>query len=97
MHFLYCHYKVHILYVKKPAKTLHNNKPLGHLSNVDRHRALGMVEGGLLYRQVEEGMGCSHPTIARLVEMHNATGSVDDRQRPGRERVIHVSRTGTLF
>ena len=54
---------------------------MGRLSNVDRHRALGLVEGGLSYRQVAER------TIARLVEMHNATGSVDDRQLPGRERV----------
>ena len=60
---------------------------MGRLSNVDRHRALGMVEGGLSYRQVAERMGCSHTTIARLVERHNATGSVDDRQCPGRERV----------
>ena len=64
---------------------------MGRLSNVDRHRALGMVEGGLSYRQVAERMGCSHTTIARLVERHNATGSVDDRQRPGRERVYYTS------
>ena len=59
---------------------------MGRLSNVDLHLALSMVEGGLSYRQVAERMGCSHTTIARLVERHNATGSVDDRQRPGRER-----------
>ena len=68
----------------KASKTFHKNKPMGRLSNVDRHRALGMVEGGL---SVAERMGCSHTTIARLVERHNATESVDDRQRPGRERV----------
>ena len=60
---------------------------MGRLSNVDRHRALGMVEGGLSYRQVAKRMGCLHTTIARLVERHNAMGSVDDRQRPGHERV----------
>ena len=71
----------------KASKTFHKNKPMGRLSNVDRHRALGMVEGGLSYRQVAERRGCSHTTIARLVERHNATGSVDVRQRPERERV----------
>ena len=49
--------------------------PIERLSNVDRHRALGMVEGGLSYRQVAEHMGCSHTTIARLFERHNAKGS----------------------
>ena len=71
----------------KASKTFHKNKPMGRLSNVDGHRAHGMVECGLSYRQVAERMGCSHTTIARLVQRHNATGSVDDRQRPGRERV----------
>ena len=60
---------------------------MGHLSNVDRHRALCMVDNGLSYRQVAECMGCLHTTIARLVERHNSTGSVEDRQRPGRESV----------
>ena len=70
---------------------------MGRLSNVDRHRALGMVKGGLSYRQVAERMGCSHTTIARVVEMHNATGSVDDRQRPGRERVTTRQQDRYLF
>ena len=75
------------LFTLKASKTFHKNKPMERLSNVDRHRALGMVEGGLSYRQVAERMGCSLTMIARLVDRHNATGSVDDRQRPGRERV----------
>ena len=69
---------------------------MGRLSNVDRHRALGMVEGGLSYRQVAERMGCSHTTIARLVERHNPTGSVDDRQCPGRERVTTCQQHGYI-
>ena len=75
------------LFTLKASKTFNKNKPMGRLSNVARHRALGMVEGWLSYRQVAERMGCSHTTIARLVERHNAMGSVNDRQRPGRERV----------
>ena len=71
----------------KASKTFHKNKPMGRLSNVSCHCVLGMGEGGLSYRQVAERMGCSHTTVARLVERHNATGSVDDRQRPGHERV----------
>ena len=84
-------------FTSKASKTFLKNKPMGRLSNVARHRALGMFESGLSYHQIAERMGCLHSTIARLVERHNATGSVDDRQRPGRERVTTRQQDRTLF
>lgn len=57
------------------------------LTREERHRALGMLEGGLSQSQVARRLGCNQCTIARLIQRNHATGSVDDRQRPGRERV----------
>ena len=57
------------------------------LSREQRLRALGMVEAGLSYSDIARRMGCSQPTIRNLVERQNTTGSLDDRPRPGRERV----------
>lgn len=45
-----------------------------------------MIEGGLSCREVARRMGCSHTTVMRLIERNNNTGSVNDRQRPGRQR-----------
>ena len=60
---------------------------MGRLDEVQRHRALGMVEGGLSFHEVGRGMGCSHQTIMKLVERNANTGSLCDRQCPGRQRV----------
>ena len=60
---------------------------MGRLNEAQRHRAVGMVEGGLSFREVARRMGCSHQTIMKLVERNAATGSVSDRQRPGRQIV----------
>lgn len=57
------------------------------LSENGRHRALGLLEGGLSIRQVARRMGCSPPTIMNLRRRFNETQSVRDRARPGRERV----------
>lgn len=57
------------------------------LSAEERNRAQGMLEGGLSQRVVARRLRCHHSTIARLVQRHHATGSVDDRPRPGRQRV----------
>lgn len=57
------------------------------LSDNERHRALGLLEGGMSIRQVARRMGCSPPTIMNLRRRYQETQSVNDRQRPGRERV----------
>ena len=39
---------------------------MGRLNEAQRHRAVGMVEGGLSFREVARRMGCSHQTIMKL-------------------------------
>ena len=56
---------------------------MGRLSEAKHHLAVGMVEGGLSFREVARRMGCSHQTIMNFVERNAATGSVSDRHRPG--------------
>ena len=60
---------------------------MGRLNEAQRHRAVGMVEGGLSFREVARRMDCSHQTIMKLAERNATTGSVSDRQRPGRQKV----------
>lgn len=60
---------------------------MGRLSNAKRHEAIGMIAGGLSYREIARRMGCTHATVRELHQRNIATGSVSDRQRPGRERV----------
>ena len=42
------------------------------------------LEAGLSARQAARRFGCNVSTIARLLERHEETGSVEDRPRPGR-------------
>ena len=60
---------------------------MGRLNEAQRHRAVGMVDGGLSFRKVARRMGCSHQTMMKLAERNATTGSVSDRQRPGRQKV----------
>ena len=60
---------------------------MGRLNDAQRNQAIGMITGGMSYREVARRMNCSHQTISRLVERHTVTGSVDDRPRLGRQRV----------
>ena len=76
---IYSHEKGHLSH-------FHASK-MPRLSRDERMRAVGMVQAGLSYSEVARQMACSQPTIRNLAERHNTTGSVNDRQRPGRERV----------
>ena len=68
---------------------------MGRLNEVQRHRAFGLVEGGLSFREVGRRMGCSHQTIMKLVERNANTGSVCDRQRRDAKELRHVNKTDT--
>ena len=57
------------------------------LSQDERNIALGLIQGGISYRQVARRLNCHHSTIVRLVERFNATGSVAPRPRSGQPRV----------
>ena len=57
------------------------------LSREERLIALGMIQANMNYSQVARHFGCSRTAMRNLVERHTETGSVDDRPRPGRERV----------
>ena len=57
------------------------------LSEDQRERALGMVQGGTSQSQVARIFRVHPSTIGRLVERHQHTGSVHDRPRPGQRHV----------
>ena len=64
-----------------------NKSPTLEFSQLQRHRVVGKVEGGLSFCEVARRMGCSHQTIMKLVERNDTIGSVSDRQRPGGQKV----------
>ena len=53
----------------------------------ERHRAVGLLVGGVGIRQVARMKGCSPQTIINLRRRYQETNYVDDRPRPGAERV----------
>ena len=57
------------------------------LSREERLIALGMIQANNNYSEVARHFGCTRRTIRNLVERNAETGSVDERPRPGRERV----------
>ncbi len=57
------------------------------LSRDQRQCALGILQGGLSYREVARRLGCSHQTISALVDRDTLHNSADDRPRSGRPRV----------
>ena len=57
------------------------------LSRDQRQCALGMLQGGLSYREVTRRIGYSHQTISALVDRDTLHNSADDRPRWGRPRV----------
>ncbi len=57
------------------------------LTEAERQRAMGLLQAGLSCMEVGRRMHCHRTTISRLRQREAVTGSVADRQRPGRERV----------
>ena len=56
-------------------------------SNAERNQAVGMLQAGQSKRQVARHFHCSPSTVSRLWQRYLETDSVDDRPRPGREKV----------
>ena len=54
----------------------------------DRHRAIGMLEGGMSVNAVAITFGVHRSTIWRLSERPRATGSVLNRPRSGRPKAL---------
>ena len=54
----------------------------------DRHRAIGMLEGGMSVNAVAISFGVHRSTIWRLSERPRATGSVLNRPRSGRPKAL---------
>lgn len=57
------------------------------LSNVQRERAIGMLQTGTSVAEVARTMGCSRRTVYDLQTRLQQTGTTADRPRPGRPRV----------
>ncbi|XP_069139216.1 uncharacterized protein [Argopecten irradians] len=57
------------------------------LTDSQRHEVRRMLAGGLPRREIARRMGCSPSTIVRLHRRYVQTGSLNDRPRPGRQRV----------
>ena len=57
------------------------------LSNAERNQAVGMLQAGQSKRQVARHFHCSPSTVSRLWQRYLETDSVDERPRPGREKV----------
>lgn len=60
---------------------------MARLTNAERERAIGMILAGTSKIDIARLFGCSHVTIHALWNRYQQTGSVADRQRPGRPRV----------
>ena len=57
-------------------ESLLNYSNTGRLNDAQGNQAVGMVMGGMSYREVDRRLSCANSTIMRLVERHNVTGSV---------------------
>ena len=57
------------------------------LSREERLIALGMIQTNNNYSEVARHFGYTRRIIRNLVERNAETGSIDDRLRPGKERV----------
>ena len=61
------------------------------LSNVDRARALGMVQGGTSQENFARHFNVHKSTISKLMTRYRDTGDVKDRIRSGRPRITSAN------
>ena len=66
------------------------NRKMAKLSNLNRSRAMGMVEAGRSYQQIANHLHVAKRTVVRLVQRYRATDSVKDRPRSGRPKCTTV-------
>jgi len=57
------------------------------LSEIEQNQAIGILAVEMSARVVARRFGCCRKTIDRLAARYQQTGTVHDRQRPGRPRV----------
>ena len=57
------------------------------LTHDERLQVLGMLTANMTIAGIARIFNCSRATIRNLRERHQQTGSVNDRPRPGAERV----------
>ena len=57
------------------------------VSNVQKARAIGQIEAGMLQKDVAERLGVSPGTITKWKQKFRATGEVKDRPRSGRPKI----------
>ena len=57
------------------------------VSNVQKARAIGQIEAGMLQKDVAERLGVSPGTITKWKQKFRATGDVKDRPRSGRPKI----------
>ena len=69
---------------------------MARLTNAQRERAVGMLQGRISMRQVAIRLGCNVSTISRLQQRLRATGRVTDRRRPGQPRVTTARQDGYI-
>ena len=66
------------------------------LSNTERERAVGMLQGNISMRTVARRLNCHPSTISRLQQRLRLTGSTIDRPRPGQPRVTTPRQDGYI-
>ncbi|GFR79184.1 transposable element Tcb2 transposase [Elysia marginata] len=59
---------------------------MSRLSEVDRHRALGLLQAGLPISEVSLRMNLNRTTVYRVRQRLHETDTVSDRPRSGRPR-----------
>ena len=58
------------------------------LNQVDRARAIGLLDAGASVRNVARAFNVNKSTVSRLIHRHQTTGSVNDRPRSGRPKCL---------
>lgn len=72
-------------------------KPFAFTSTEQRHRIIVLHEEGYSFTEIAKRVKCHRTTVSRVIEKYQKTGSVVDRQRPGRPRKSTVRQDRALL